>query len=678
MNQIKIKLNIDNIEVTGFEGQTILDIAKKNNINIPTLCHDGNVETYGSCGLCVVEIGGSPKLFRACSTLASDGMIVKTKTERIKKNRKTNLELLISDHTGDCRAPCSVACPAETDCQGYVGLIAKGDFSGARKRIMEKIPFPATIGRVCPRPCEDACRRTLIEEPIAIAGLKQVIGDITHHAGSGTPQPKQTTGKSVAVIGGGPGGLAAAYYLRLKGHSVTVYDAMPHMGGMLRYGIPEYRLPKSILQKEIDVVSDIGVEFRNNVKIETAEFDNIRNEHDVVIVAIGAWHSAELRCRGEELNGVIGGIDYLRCAEDVTPCANKKVAVVGGGNTAMDACRTAVRMGAKKVYCVYRRTRDEMPAQDCEIREAEEEGVIFKFLTNPIEIQGQDKVESVLLQVMELSQPDSSGRCAPVPVEGKTECLEVDTVIVAIGQKPDLNGFDLLEKTKWGTISADERTFLTNTEKVFAIGDATNKGAELAVSAIGEAGRCAKAVDKFLNGKALSEPVLYLVKDEKSADDFRETESLPRVKVQHRNPCERAKDWEEVYTIFGEETAKKEAARCLECGCSAYRENNCKLIEYANRYAVHPEKYAGEINRISIPNDDHPEIIRNPEKCILCGLCVRVCDQVEKVTALGFAGRGFNTTVKPALDKRLEDTSCNSCGKCEKICPTGAFVKRMR
>ncbi|MCL1903173.1 MAG: FAD-dependent oxidoreductase [Oscillospiraceae bacterium] len=675
-----MKLFINSKEVAFKSGETVLQIARNNGVDIPSLCHYDAVKTYGSCGICMVECitdNKSARLIRACSTVATDGMVINTENERITANRRLVLDLLLSDHSGDCKPPCALACPAETDCQGYVKLIADGSYSEAKKLITEKIPFPASIGRVCPRPCEDACRRGLVEEPVAIAQLKQFIGDNVKESDLNkackpcAPSPKQLTGKTVAVIGGGPGGLSAAFYLRLKGHSVTIFEAMPKMGGMLQYGIPEYRLPKSILQKEIDVVSEIGVEFRNNEKIR---LDDVKDKYDAIIVALGAWKNTDMRCAGEELSGVIGGIDFLREPPDIS---GKLVAVVGGGNTAMDVCRTAIRLGAKSVYCIYRRTRDEMPAQACEITEAEEEGVVFKFLTNPIEIKGENNtVNSVLLQVMELGEADASGRRAPVPIEGRTELLKTDIVISAIGQKPNLKGFDALEKTNRGTIIADPDTFLTNVDRVFAIGDATNKGADIAVSAIGEAGRCAKAADGFLRGEDINATPAYLVKDKKNAEDFAAYEKQPRVKIKHRSPQERAKDWGEIYTIFDEESARKEANRCLECGCSAYRDNDCGLIEYANRYSVQPDKYAGEVNRVSIPRDDHPDIIRNPEKCILCGLCVRVCDEVEGVTALGFAGRGFDTIVKPALDKRLKDTTCNSCGRCEEICPTGALTQK--
>ena len=662
-----MKLIINSKEIQAQAGQTILEAAKNNNIEIPTLCHDERVQLSGACGICTVEVAGSPRLFRACSTLAADGMVISTDTERIRRNRKTVLELLMSDHEGDCRPPCQLACPAETDCQGYIKLVAEGDYKRAYDLIMETNPFPASIGRVCPHPCEDACRRELVEEPIAIMALKAFAADNAPPDGFAATPLKDGGGmKRVAVIGGGPGGLTAAYYLRLKGHGVTVYEAQPEMGGMLRYGIPEYRLPKVLLQKEIDVITNTGIELRNNVQIgKDITLDQLREKYDAVIIAAGAWVSSPLRCKGEELSGVIGGIDFLYKPIDIR---GKKVAIVGGGNTAMDACRTAIRLGADKVYNIYRRTRAEMPAEEIEIVEAEEEGVIFKNLTNPLEIIGDGGiVNSMRLRIMELGEPDASGRRKPVETD-KEEPLDVDIVISAIGQKLNPSGFEAVELTKWGTIIAAEGTFCTNLQGVYAIGDAVNDGAGIAITAIGHAKKAAEAVDAYLAGRDANAPYNYLDKTEKTAEDFADREKLPRAEMPHRTPSERRGDFKEINFGFAQETAKKEAERCLECGCLDF--HDCKLIRYANQYGVQPEKYSGLTNRRA-QSRVIPNVVQTPEKCILCGLCVRLCEEEVRAGVLGYVGRGFDTMVKPAGDL----TPCENCGKCAEICPTGALIK---
>ena len=679
---MKIKLNIDGRDVAGQTGQTILEIARENGIGIPSLCHDERVEPCGACGICVVEAAGVPKLLRACSTQAAEGMNIQTNTPRVRDNRRAALELLLSDHTGDCRAPCMLACPAQTDCQGYVGLIANGAYDQAHELITAKIPLPASIGRVCPHPCETACRRAMVEEPISIAALKQYVGDlhlanqqkITGKGNSLATQIAASTGKRIAVVGGGPGGLSAAYFLRVKGHDLTVFDAMPHMGGMLRYGIPEYRLPKSLLQAEIDNIQQAGIAFRNNLQLgRDISLEQLRRDYDAVILAVGAWRSTGLRCPGEELEGVVGGIAFLLDVAVGNPFHGKRIAVVGGGNTAMDACRTAVRLGAETVCNVYRRTKNEMPAEEIEIREAEEEGVVFKNLRSPLEIVGENgRVKALRLQVMELGAPDASGRRSPVAVPGAEETIEVDTVISAIGQKPNVHGLEAVTLTKWGTIAAGEHSFLTNLPGVFALGDATNDGADIAVTAIGEAQRAAEMVDKFLSGAELDCEPAYLVKSEKTPADFADQEKHARVKMPHRDPAVRRKDFKEVNLGLSEEDARREARRCLECGCMDVFE--CKLLDYANQYRVNPSKYAGLTHRHAY-KEGHPDIRRNAEKCVLCGLCVRVCEDVVGAAALGLVDRGFDTVVVPALDADLRDTDCVSCGQCAAVCPTGALTE---
>jgi formate dehydrogenase major subunit len=383
-----------------------------------------------------------------------------------------------------------------------------------------------------------------------------------------------------------------------------------------------------------------------------------------------------LNCKGEELDGVTGGIDFLRAvAEGNAPdIKGLNVAVVGGGNTAMDACRTAVRLGASKVYNIYRRTKNEMPAEQIEIEEAEEESVVFKNLTNPNEVVGENgKVKAIRLQIMALGEPDASGRRAPVPVEGREETLAVDVIVVAIGQSLEPAGLDGIELTRRKTIEADEISFLTNVDGVFAIGDATNKGASIAVEAIGEAQRASDMICKYLNGEALIKGGEYFVKTEPEAEDFAGREKLPRAKMPRREAQARAKDFKEVNLGLSDEAAKREAGRCLECGCLDYYD--CKLVELAGKYAAAPQRYAGAKHARPVAEDDHPQIRRNPDKCVLCGLCVRICDEVAEKSALGLVNRGFETVVMPALGVKLKDTECDACGLCVNVCPTGAITE---
>jgi len=721
MEQIKITIN--GKECIGSKGDTILKIATANGIFIQTLCHFEGVKDYGACGVCLVEGEGLPKLMRACSTVAADGWVLSTETDRVKKARKIAFELLMSDHDGDCVGPCSLNCPAGTDAQGYIKQIAQGNDYKAVKIIKETNPLPASIGRVCPHPCEKNCRRRFVEQPMSIAYMKYYAADrdlrlvdpcagitdgsVLNGGMSGKcgvsipptykPEIAPATGKKVAVIGGGPGGLTAAFFLRRKGHDVTVFDAMPEMGGMLRYGIPEYRLPKRVLHREIAEIANMGIKLVNNVKVgmdgtpaafenaKAVTLDSLRSEYDAVVIAVGAWKSSSVGCPGEDTQGVLGGIDFLR---DVALAVNpydpegklsrqidigKNVAIVGGGNTAMDACRTAVRLGAENVYVIYRRTRNEMPADEEEIDDAVEEGVTFKFLTNPAEIISEDgKVKQIKLQIMELGEPDASGRRSPVPVEGKFEILDVDTVIAAIGQKLNPAGFEELEFNKKGIIVADEATFRTNLDGVFAIGDATNKGADIAIAAIGEGNKAANVIDSYLKGEIIpyKKPFVSERDENKVKEELKEHEKISRIQMPKRPAAERRTDFKEVNLGFAEEDVRKEAARCLECGCHDY--DDCRLIFCARLNDITPARLKGE---------HHPGFIeqklvtieRNQGKCISCNLCVRTCDENAKQGILGLVGRGFTTVIKPEFNNPETIAVCKDCHLCADACPTGAL-----
>ena len=670
----EIKLIINGKECVGEKGQTILQIAEANGIFIPTLCHLATVKNYGACGVCVVEGENLPKLMRACSTVAADGWVINTESKRVVQARKIALELLMSDHDGDCKGPCHLGCPAHTDVQAYVKQIALGNDREAVRIIKDKIPLPASVGRVCPHPCESDCRRQLVEQPLSIAYLKAFAADNDMKSENPfKPEVAAATGKKVAIVGGGPAGLTAAYQLAVKGHAVTVFDMMPEMGGMLRYGIPEYRLPKAVLAQEVAAIAALGVEMKNNVNVGTdVTLVSLRAQFDAVLVAVGAWKSTSVGCEGDKLDGVKGGIDVLREVNlGGRPDLGRNVAVVGGGNVAMDACRTAVRLGAENVYVIYRRTRAEAPAEDLEIEEALEEGVNFKWLTNPAEIIGENgKVKQIKLQVMELGEPDASGRRSPVAVEGKFEILDVDTVISAIGQRCNLAGFEALTQTRKGTIEASEMNGTTNIEGVFAVGDATNRGPSIAVRAIGEANDAAFAIDAYLRGEDMTIRENYYSKRKVTEKDFEDREKIARAEMSCKDPAYRRGNFDAVINGFTDEQARNEAKRCLECGCHAIED--CKLVHHTNLYEVNPGRFEGK-KRMTTNEKKLVTIERNDGKCILCGLCVRVCEEVEGKGILGLVGRGFTTVVKPEFRDPAVTEHCADCQKCAYACPTGAL-----
>lgn len=674
----KIRVNIDGKEINAYSGHTILEIAKENNIDIPTLCHNDKLKNYGSCGMCVVEVENNPKLIRACSTQIQDGMVIKTSTKRVKESRKTTLELMLSDHSGDCKAPCMLGCPSNVDVQGYVGLTANKEYDEALKLIKEDLPLPASIGRVCPHPCQTACRRGVIDDSISIAWIKRYVADMDlEKEVSYLPSIKPATGKKIAIIGGGPGGLSAAYFLRREGHEVVIYEAMPEFGGMLKYGIPLYRLPKDVLKSEIELIQEMGVKMIPNTRVgRDITLDHIRKEFDATYVTIGAWKSSYLKCPGSDNDRIIGGIEFLnKFAINEPVRTGNRIAVIGGGNTAMDACRTSIRLGAEEVYAIYRRTKDDMPAVDVEIEEAEEEGVTFKFLSNPTEFiaDADGNVTHIRLEKMKQGEPDASGRRAVIPT-GEEEILEVDSVIMSIGQRLAPEGLEDIALNDRGNIDINPDDFTTNLEGVFAGGDAVQKGAGIAIEAIADGKNAAKSICAFLKGKPYKQKQLYTVKRENMT-----RENFPHITAEnshhmgHEAPEIRKHNFEEVVHGYTPDNANCEASRCLECGCMDSHE--CNLFQFSNDYDVKPERFAG-LNKDSLENHTHPHFYRDNGKCILCGMCVRICEEVMDHGILGFVNRGFETVVQSALDKPLKETDCISCGQCVSICPTGALQER--
>jgi formate dehydrogenase major subunit len=669
-------MNINGREIAALEGQTILQAACENGIDIPHLCYDERIKPYGACGLCVVEVEGLPKLVRSCATFVQNGQVIKTDTSRTITARKTALALLASDHRGDCRPPCMLACPANTDCQGYVGLIANGQYEEALKLIKEKLPIPASIGKICPHPCETACRRALVEEPISIAALKSFVAELDLNGEKYLPPLKKSSGKKVAIVGAGPAGLTAAYFLTRDGHKAVVYEAMPNPGGMLRFGIPQYRLDKAMIDAEVALIEKMGVDFVYNTKIgDDITLAHLRDSYDAVFLGIGSWQSQGMRCKGEDMDGVYGGIDFLReVALNSNIALGGKVLVVGGGNTAMDVARTSVRLGADEVTIIYRRTLDEMPAEKLEIDEAKEEGVKFQFLVAPVEVLGENgRARALKCEIMKLGEPDASGRRRPEPT-GEFVVYEADRIIAAIGQKTVIGNLKDVATNKAGNIVVEEGSFKTNIDKVFAGGDAVT-GPKIAIQAVAQGKNAAEVIDSYLNGCLVPYAApKAITQDDITAEDFADREKAPRVALKVEDEAVRKNSFMQVARTYTEEDALQESKRCLECGCRDYFE--CQLIKYIQEYDIPTEKDATEEchNRREI--DEHPFIERNADKCVLCGLCVRVCDEVVGATAIGLVGRGFESIVKPEFEMPLIETDCISCGQCVDICPTGACMEK--
>jgi len=679
-----VKLIIDGTEVTVPAGTTVLDAARTLGCDIPTLCHNDELKPYGSCFLCVVQIEGRPNLVPSCTTACVDDMKVVTENDDIDGARKMCMELLLSDHLGDCYGPCHTTCPCNIDIPGFVNYVGEGKYSEAIELIKQQLPQPASLGRVCPRPCEDACRRSLVEDPIAICSLKRYAADVDQdQTADYVPAVAEATGKKITVVGAGPAGVANAYYLAQMGHAVKVIDKHPAPGGMMRYGIPSYRLPREVIDREVAVLEKMGVQFEYGVTMgEDMSLQDLRDASDAVFLGIGCQEASSMRCPGEDLPGVLSGIGFLeKVSKDETTPIGKRVMVVGGGNTAIDAARTPIPCGAEKVFILYRRTRVEMPAFQPEIDAAEHEGVEIQLLAAPVGIEPSGDGLAVNCIKMELGEPDASGRRRPMPMDDSEYVIEVDNVIAAIGQRCSSLGItDVgLELSRWGTPDADEKTLQTNLADVFTGGDCYT-GADIAVRAAGAGHLAAASMGQFLAGETVvGDPQLYHhmmgALDEVPPEaiqgfDEKPVAHMPEIEVDRARST-----FDEVETGFAEGNAQEEAQRCLACGCRSV--NDCKIKEYAARYDANPTRFDGAA-RTWFLDETHPHMRLEAHKCILCASCVRACEELLDIPALGFEGRGFAATVKPPLKRKLVDTlpADADWAKLVDVCPTGALTAK--
>jgi len=471
------------------------------------------------------------------------------------------------------RAPCGLTCPAGINVQGYVALISAGKYAEALSLIRENLPLPGVLGRICPHPCEKECNRKELDQPVAICELKRFVADRVK--GEIPVQKEEAKREPIAVIGSGPAGLTASAFLARRGYPVTLFEALPVVGGMLYTGIPSYRLPRDILEGEMNAIRSLGVEVKTNSPMgPDLTFDDLfRQGYRAIFLAVGAHQDQKLNIPGEENPHVIPGVVFLRKANLGQKIeVGERVAVIGGGNVAIDAARSAVRMGAKEVTIVYRRSRNEMPAYEEDIEEAHEEGVQFQFLAAPTEIVSKEgKVIALRCIRMELGEPDASGRRRPVPVSGSDFSVDVDTIIPAIGQAPDLSflkGMEI-ETTPHGTIRVDPITLKTSMEGVFAGGDAVS-GPWIAIEAVASGKEAAISIDRYLRGQDLYEgrtkPEIEKARFEKI---YAGQPKAPRERMERISAQERRASFSEVKRGFTEEQARREALRCLNCGlCS--------------------------------------------------------------------------------------------------------------
>jgi NADPH-dependent glutamate synthase beta subunit-like oxidoreductase/formate hydrogenlyase subunit 6/NADH:ubiquinone oxidoreductase subunit I/ferredoxin len=711
----RIRIEVDGRVVEGFEGQTILEVCRDNGIEIPTLCYEPKLPGFGACRMCVVEVEGEEHPPISCSRGAEAGMVVETQTDELRRLRRTNLELIFSDHNAYCLPPCQNKCPSHIDIPGFLKANAEANWTESARIFKRTIPFPSVLGRVCPAPCEEHCRRDEVDEAIAIRDSHRYAGDQVLRAmlddGIDPPIPferQAPSGRRAAVIGSGPAGMSAAYYLLLNGHDVTVFERDPAAGGMLRYGIPQYRLPKvEVLEAEYESVWRLGGKLVCNAELgKDFTLDDLQLQgFDAVVIAIGCYDTNKLGIPNEDADGVIDGLEYLRTATLGLPYPDhegKRVVVIGGGFTSMDCVRTSVRQGASEVTLVYRRDMKDMPAAG-EVHEAIEEGVTAIFQAGPTRVitdEATGRVTGVEFIRMQLGEPDASGRRRPEPAPGTEFTIPCDRVLLAIGQGPDLSwigpGSEGPKAARY-RLKADAVTFETDRPGVFGTGD-VRIGAATVVQAIAEGRRAAYAVDAYLKGQdlaairtrqTLAEPQPEFLSIVPFTGEVKE----PRYRLKALEPEVRNTSYVEYEIPYTPDEAVAESSRCLQCTCEAI--GFCDLrrlgIEYgttlkslepafhqgAGYRSVTENRFTG-LNHDYLRDDSHAFILREPSRCIDCGRCANVCAEVVGAACYDFMRIGFDTLVTTPLDMSLNDTPCVSCGRCAETCPTGALMPKPR
>ncbi len=513
--------------------------------------------------------------------------------------------------------PCQTACPLHMNIREYVDLVAQGRIMEALHVIRNDNPFPAICSYVCTHPCEEHCRRSQIDKPIAIRSIKRFAVDF---GGDRMIQAEAETThtEKIGIVGSGPAGMACSYYLRKLGYPVTIFESHSEIGGMLRVGIPQYRLPHEVIDVEARRLIQMGVEIRMNTRVVSLDllFDM---GYKAIFITIGAHQSLKLGIEGEDSPGVIDGATFLREVNlGLKPDMGKKIAVVGGGNVAIDAARTALRLGGEKVSILYRRTRDEMPADAAEIRQASEEGIGFQFLVTPVLVKRKEGKLNLTCIKMELGEADASGRRKPVPIQGSEFSKTYDSMIIAIGQSPQLPGDFKLRIGKGSTIQVDPVTLTTNRTGVFAGGDAVT-GPATVTEALAAGRSAAFRIDDYLQHRypVIQKEVNQKVDGKLLPQTIKMIKKVGRIEPPILSPEGRVKEFQAVELVYDWEAAINESRRCLRCGMGAeiLFQDRCATCLTCLRVCPYHVPYLDASGTIQIP----------VEQCQACGICVGEC-----------------------------------------------------
>ncbi len=672
-----IKIVINNKEIQAKKGEILLEVARREGFYVPTLCYLKD-KSYpkNPCGICVVEVKGEG-IVRSCNYVIEREIEVETDSPQVKNIRKKILENLVANHYGDCKAPCHTPCPGGLNIQGYIGFIAQGDFKASLALIKEKLPIPAVVGRVCPRFCEPVCRRSLVDQPVAINNLKRFVADYCLEHGELPLDLPPLNERRVAVVGAGPAGISCAYFLRLKGYRVTVFDKEEEPGGLLRYGIPSFKLPREVLRKELENIFNMGIEFQGQ-RVWGKDFTlrDLKEEgYEAIFLAVGARKERFFGFQGEEL--AESGFEFLykfnKELINLREYEGKKIAILGCSYTALELSRVLRRLGAS-VSIYYPRSRMEVNIPLREIGYAEKEGVKFIYVTAPWILE---KLETGYRITFVRTSLTEKKEIKPLPETAFEE--EFDIVFRAWGEAPSdefKNFGDLeaeLETTAEGIIKVNPQTLETSVRGVFAGGDFAH-GAKTVIQAVAAGRKAAQAISAFLEGKPLKKALITVKYDFSRGKRAEEFDSnfldlfVPeeRAQLKERDPEKRIHDFEEVLIGLTEEEAIKEANRCLRCGCLGI--HKCDFREIIIKEDVGVSKARKKI-KYAIQKS-HPLIEVDLNKCIACEKCVRICPY----EAIFFRVVNKGTPAEYITFRFTE--RCVNCGACVDVCPTGSLTKK--
>ena len=647
MTRPMIHLTIDGRPTQVPHGTTILEAASALGIRVPVLCHLPGMEPLTSCFICVVAVQGHSSLVPSCTMHVAEGMVVSTSTDEVLQARRTALELLLSEHRGDCVAPCELACPAKLDIASMCALLKAGRPHDAARSMRARIPFNAILGRICPAFCERVCRRTLFDQPVSIAELQRHAGDAALKDDPRTPTPPSPTGKKVAIVGAGLTGLTAAFYLLQQGHACTLFDANPSPGGMLRYAVGRFRLPAEVLDAELRLVETLGGSFRMSTTLGVdVSLDTLRSEFDAVLLALGAQLPGSLDCEGADL--ARSALDFLRSVAEGEPVEPRsEMLVIGSAQPAIEAARTAIRLGCRDVTILSLSD----PATSPSLRglhDARAEGVAVHTGVTPLRLE----------------QADSGRLRLTARIDGVVKVLEADEVLAAADRVVDLPSLDRAIPVTAKGIAVDRSTLATSLAGVFAAGECVG-GPDYAVRAVAQGRLAALSIDQFLRGETpTGEHQLLNSRLGKLSED--EIAILRAGAHPGNRP-----DSSPVHLLSCSDVPPPEAARCLQCSCSA--RSDCALRLYADEYAAHPTRFTGT-PRPFRRDASHPTIVYESGKCILCGRCIALARESGEPLGLSFLDRGYAASVGVPFDHPLADGLTHSAERIVNACPTGALA----